>query len=220
MKRLYRWKVVLPTLLVALLLMNSSAVSGQSTSDTLVVAYTQAPPFIIDQGGELSGINVWLWKEVAKELDLVFTVRPMGFADMLQALERGTVDVSINPLTITSERSRRMVFTHSYYASNSTVAIYESSFWQKLTGFFSSFFNVNFLRGLLVLLVIILVFGVLIWRSEHRVNPGQFRPGWVGIWDGLWWSVVTMTTVGYGDKAPQSKSGKVIALIWMFSGLL
>jgi ABC-type amino acid transport substrate-binding protein len=29
-----------------------------------------------------------------------------------------------------------------------------------------------------------------------------------------------MTTVGYGDKAPRSKAGKVIALIWMFSGLL
>ncbi|MEL7219865.1 MAG: transporter substrate-binding domain-containing protein, partial [Bacteroidota bacterium] len=34
------------------------------------------------------------------------------------------------------------------------------------------------------------------------------------------WSVVTMTTVGYGDKTPKSRGGKIIALIWMFSGLL
>jgi ABC-type amino acid transport substrate-binding protein len=29
-----------------------------------------------------------------------------------------------------------------------------------------------------------------------------------------------MTTVGYGDKTPKSRGGKMVALVWMFSGLL
>ena len=29
-----------------------------------------------------------------------------------------------------------------------------------------------------------------------------------------------MTTVGYGDKYPKSRGGKIVALVWMFSGLL
>jgi ABC-type amino acid transport substrate-binding protein len=36
----------------------------------------------------------------------------------------------------------------------------------------------------------------------------------------MWWSAVTLTTVGYGDKAPVTKFGKITALVLMFGGLL
>lgn len=193
---------------------------AQSTTDTLTIAYTQAPPFIIEEGGKLEGINVWLWEKVAKDLDLNFKLQPMGFSEMLEALQEGTIDISINPLTITSDRSKKMNFTHSYYASNSTVVVYKSSSFQRLSLFLQSFFNQTFLKGFFALLFIIVLFGVAIWLFERRVNPEQFRSNWKGLGDGLWWSVVTMTTVGYGDKYPKSSAGKLTALIWMFSGLL
>ena len=37
--------------------------------------------------------------------------------------------------------------------------------------------------------------------------------------DALWWSVTTMTTVGYGDKYPLSTEGRVIAAVLMFAGI-
>jgi voltage-gated potassium channel len=37
--------------------------------------------------------------------------------------------------------------------------------------------------------------------------------------DALWWSVTTITTVGYGDKYPITMEGRVIAMILMFSGV-
>ncbi len=193
---------------------------AQSISDTLKVAYTNAPPFIIEDATTPKGINIWLWKQIAKDLELNYELQQMSFSEMLKALQEGTIDVCINPLTITSERSKKMDFTHSYYASNSTIAIYEASFFQKVSQFFGSIFNLKFLSGFLSLLLIIFFFGIIAWYFERKVNPQQFRPGWQGIWDGLWWSVVTMTTVGYGDKTPKSRGGKMIALLWMFSGLL
>jgi len=168
----------------------------------------------------LEGINIWLWEQVARELDLPYEIEQMRFPAMLEALKDGSIDVSINPLTITSERSKKMIFTHSYYASNSTVVVLDSSPFQKLMQFFASLFNLNFLKGLFALLFIVSLFGIAIWHFEKKENPQEFRSGWKGIWDGLWWSVVTMTTVGYGDKSPKSRAGKMIALIWMFSGLL
>ena len=189
-------------------------------SDTLLVGYTTAPPFIIQNNERLEGINIWLWKRVAADLNLNYRLVPMGFGDMLDSLSNGTIDVSINPLTITGERSKRMEFTHSFYASNATIAIAEQSSYEEIVQFLKGFLNTNVLKGFLLLLGIILLFGLLGWYFERRENPEDFRGGIKGIWDGLWWSAVTLTTVGYGDKAPKSGFGKVAALVLMFTGLL
>ena len=36
---------------------------------------------------------------------------------------------------------------------------------------------------------------------------------------GLWWSIVTLTTVGYGDISPASPGGRILAIIIMFFGI-
>ncbi|MBX2828669.1 MAG: transporter substrate-binding domain-containing protein [Flavobacteriaceae bacterium] len=193
---------------------------SQTVPDTLKVAFTQAPPFIIQQQDRLEGVNIWLWEQVAEDLNLSYEIVPMNFSEMLLALEKGEVDVCINPLTITSERSRSMEFTHSFFASNSTIAVAKKTSLRKFLDFVSAFFNVNFLRGLFLLIFIILMFGILAWLFERNKNPDHFRHGPKGIWDGIWWSAVTLTTVGYGDKAPKSRRGKATALLLMFGGLL
>lgn len=213
---------MLHKILIGLILIGSFIASAQekeSTVDTLRVGYTSAPPFIVQNDESLEGINIWLWKKVAGDLNLQYQLTPMVFSNMLDSLAKGSIDVSINPLTITSKRSKQMEFTHSFYASNSTIAVAESSSFQKFIAFLEGFFNQNFLKGLLVLLLIIFLFGVLGWYFERKEDE-QFRKGYRGIWDGVWWSAVTLTTVGYGDKAPKTRMGKIAALVLMFGGLL
>ena len=38
-------------------------------------------------------------------------------------------------------------------------------------------------------------------------------------WDGIWWALTTMTTVGYGDISPVTNSGRVIAVVVMIVGI-
>lgn len=38
-------------------------------------------------------------------------------------------------------------------------------------------------------------------------------------WDGIWWAVVTVTTVGYGDIYPKSVDGRTIAMVVMLFGI-
>lgn len=193
---------------------------SQVVRDTLLVAYTPAAPFIVEEGPKLQGLNVWLWRQIAEDLELAYKLVPMDFSDMLDSLRTGGIDLSINPLTITSDRSREMEFTHSFFASNATAAVAEVSSLKKFMDFLKGFFNLNFLRGLFVLVLIIFIFGLLGWLLERSANPETFRYGPRGIWDGVWWSAVTLTTVGYGDKAPKTKLGKISALMLMFGGLL
>lgn len=203
-----------------LLFLSFNTFIANGLNDTLTVAYTRAAPFIITDSGQPAGISVWLWDKIARNLDIEYELVEMGFGAILQGLEDGTIDASINPLTVTSERSKKMNFTYPFYAANATVAIKKTTTVQKFLQFLGSFFSLSFLSGLIGLIFIIIFFGVIAWLFERKKNPEHFRPGWDGVWDGIWWSVVTMTTVGYGDKAPKSNGGKLVALLWMFSGLL
>jgi voltage-gated potassium channel len=38
-------------------------------------------------------------------------------------------------------------------------------------------------------------------------------------WDGVWWSTVTVTTVGYGDYVPRSVAGRLIGMVVMLVGI-
>ena len=40
-----------------------------------------------------------------------------------------------------------------------------------------------------------------------------------GFADGLWWAIVTVTTVGYGDIAPSTVEGRVVGVVLMLAGV-
>lgn len=39
------------------------------------------------------------------------------------------------------------------------------------------------------------------------------------VWEGMWWAIVTLTTVGYGDISPATFEGRILAAFLMVSGL-
>jgi ABC-type amino acid transport substrate-binding protein len=79
----------------------------------------------------------------------------------------------------------------------------------------------DFLKAAGALVLVILIFGFLVWLFERRRNAEQFGGNAVkGIGSGFWWSAVTMTTVGYGDKSPVTFGGRLIGFVWMFLAII
>ena len=68
---------------------------------------------------------------------------------------------------------------------------------------------------LILSLILFFLAGVGIYYFERDAQPDVF----VSIFDALWWSVVTLTTVGYGDMYPITVGGKVFTFIILMIGL-
>lgn len=72
-----------------------------------------------------------------------------------------------------------------------------------------------------IVLLCLVVAAHLLWVFERARNPQMFPASYAkGVWEAFWWAGVTVTTVGYGDKAPVGVGGRIVALFWMFSGIL
>ena len=70
-------------------------------------------------------------------------------------------------------------------------------------------------------LLMAIVSGYLIWIIELWSNEEEFpKIFFVGWFDGFWWSFISMTTVGYGDKTPKSVLGRFYAVLWILVGII
>jgi polar amino acid transport system substrate-binding protein len=66
-----------------------------------------------------------------------------------------------------------------------------------------------------------ILFSLILLLFERRYEKGHFGGSTLrGFGSALWFSAVTMTTVGYGDKTPNSALGRVITFFWMLVGVL
>lgn len=207
-------------LFVFLLFISASIYSQSQTPDSLIVGYNTTPPFVIQENGEIHGPSVWLWEQIAKQNDIAYTLKEMQLDSLLKALANGDVDVSASPLTITSNRFEEMDFSVPFYVAHSSVLIKAISPTEKALNFLASFFSLNFFRAMGALAFVILIFGFLEWYFERNHNKDEFGGGIKGLWNGFWWSAVTMTTVGYGDKSPKTVGGRIVALVWMFTAII
>jgi len=73
-----------------------------------------------------------------------------------------------------------------------------------------------------VSIVLAVLIGVVIWFAESESNGQQFNTYRFhkGVVEGIWWSFVTMTTVGYGDRYPKTILGRSIAILWFLTGIV
>jgi voltage-gated potassium channel len=68
---------------------------------------------------------------------------------------------------------------------------------------------------ILMTLLVLTVASVLVLQFESQSPNANIQSGG----DSLWYSVVTLTTVGYGDRYPVTPGGRITAVFIMFMGV-
>ena len=71
------------------------------------------------------------------------------------------------------------------------------------------------LSSVFIVLVLMLASSLCMYSVEHTAQPDVFR----NAFSGIWWSVSTLLTVGYGDIYPITTLGKVLGTIITFLGV-
>lgn len=199
-------------------------VAGLELFIQAVIFYSLITYFVeIEFGGaehSLSGHAFFLWSE--RVVAFIFTVeylirwataarkrsypfRPLAIVDLLAVLPfyfGFLVDLRMLRLV----RTLRILRLFKLFRYN-----------EALKSFSRSCEKVQRELNVLGIAVVFLVFfsGSIMFEAERNVQPQMFGR----YSDGIWWSVVTLTTVGYGDKVPITLAGRLTACVTLFLGL-
>jgi len=208
-------------LLLVFSLSSAEAEKKPDAQQTLIVGTKVAPPFVMKtKEGGWTGISIDLWDQIASDLHVEFRYIERNLHDLLAGVADGSLNAAIAALTITAEREELFDFTHPFYSTGLGIAVHskKGSPWYTVI---KRFLSAAFLKVVATLALVLLGVGALVWWFERKKNPAQFGGRTAkGVGSGFWWSAVTMTTVGYGDKAPVTSGGRAVALVWMFVSII
>ncbi|WP_116124684.1 ion channel [Lewinella sp. IMCC34183] len=203
--------------ILCLLLLSISPLAAQ---DVLRVGVVERPPYSIqDERGNWYGMAVQLWRHVAEVQQLRYEFREYPPEDtLLGRLRSGEIDVVlVAPLN--AEEEEFVDFLQAYHRTALGVARPRSN---GLKNTINGLFSLQFLYIVIGLSALLLLVGVIMYFLERGGNGEQFggeRTWYQGIGTGFWWAGVTMTTIGYGDKAPVTLAGRAVAMLWMLLAL-
>ncbi|MEE9376332.1 MAG: transporter substrate-binding domain-containing protein [Rhizobiaceae bacterium] len=198
-------------------------IQNQATqTKQLLILTKRIEPFVSHEDGTFSGFSIDLWQMIAQQLNWNFTFKlEPTLKDLLINIEKHRGDVAIAAVTITADREKVIDFSHPFFRSGLAIMTTNkaSSVTDQIVEVMRAMFLTRtFALAGLFLLITLLIVSHVIWLLERR-NNSQFSKSYVaGIWDSFWWALVTITTVGYGDKAPKAVFGRLFAMVWMIVG--
>ncbi len=183
--------------------------------------YPTGLPFIEKTpAGGFVGAEVELWQEVARRVGFTYDYREMhSIADTLDALAKDELDFALASTTVTSKRSRLMVFSQPYFVSGQGILVNArepATIWV----LFEVICSPVVLQAILALLLLLVVYGHILWIAERGKNPLVDSRYFPGVFEAMWCAFAIKSTIGFGDVVPHKWTARVLAVpIWL-SGIL
>jgi polar amino acid transport system substrate-binding protein len=198
----------------------AKAKAAPPVTKVLRVAVAGSEPFVVKKGSDFEGISVEIWQAVAAQVGWRYRFQTYeSVPEALTAVTDGEADLIVGPVSITAARAQRVRFTEPYFRSSLSILSHVDapSIWEMIKPFFIR----SFFVAVAILSFTLALVGTLIWLAERNESSDEFpRRAGPGIANGIWLAIVTMTTVGYGDRAPKTVLGRVVTAVWMIVSII
>ncbi len=193
---------------------------SQTFEPTLRVVTKEIKPFVFyGEDGELTGFSIDLWDAIMERTELGYEwIEVETVTEQIETVQIGQAEAAIAAVSMTAEREEVIDFSYPYFDGGLRIMTLPRRDFG-LGALSGLIFSGVFLQALGGVLILIIIIGHIVWLVERRHNPDFPSSYFKGVWEGIWWSAVTLTTVGYGDKTPTGALGRLIGLLWMFAGL-
>jgi polar amino acid transport system substrate-binding protein len=215
-------KEIMRTFVFSLFLLVAWPVLAEDTAPKLKVGVFDRPPLVMkDDDGHWRGLAVELWEAVAGQLGLAYEYVETPLDELIGKLHRGELDVALGEIGVSSDRVKQVDFTQPYLTATAAVATERTSSFSSLKQVLAGVARQGLLLVVAIMMGLLLVFSFILWLVERSVHQTHFGGKPIhGFGSALWFAAVTMTTVGYGDKTPQTPLGRTLAFVWMFLGIV
>jgi len=194
-------------ILLSFILFSHNALSA----DKLTIAVSEIQPCVIKTGSTYSGFSIDLWKEVATDLGVEFNFVEYALNEKVKAIQSGAADVGIGCISITADREKQVDFSIPVFNSGLQVI-------SRIDDNPLPTLSSGSKKMLAILLLFTLGFSHIMWFSERgssAINDKYFP----GILESIYFTIVTMSTVGYGDITPNKWLGRVGSLLIILTGI-
>jgi polar amino acid transport system substrate-binding protein len=209
------------TLLLLFVCSFTGFASAQTTPREVRVAVRVLEPFVMKvEGGGFTGFSIDLWNEIARANDYRTTfVEVTTVGELLDAVQTAKADVAITAISITAERTKLVQFSEPMFNGGLQIAV-PAARTRETGGIWVTLRSPAVLAILALMVLSIFVAALVVWLIERKDNPDFAHSGAKGIFEGMWWAVVTLLTVGYGDRVTKSVAGRFFSMIFMLFGVL
>lgn len=216
------WHLLAGLLVVLLLIYPYSGATQENPSKkTLQVATKVIPPFVFQDKNKLSGFSIDLWRSIANEMGASFKyiVYPT-VPDILNQVEQNKVDLGIAAISITAERQKKFDFSLPMFAGGLQIMVRSSEGKNNIfPSILQTFLSPTLLQVVGIALALILIAAHIIWLFERHHQEGIISKSYFpGIFKACWWAAATLAT--QADEMPKGPLGRMIAIIWMFIGVI
>jgi len=199
-----------------------------------ILTHSECEPFInVDSSGnvrdgytvdQLESIQKLLLKEQDVQFNHELTAVPRGtsFNGMLASLNMNGSEFNFAAgcFTKTWSREEELVdWTTTHFPAGSGILVRKGNVESLMDSVLNHMFEAEAMNVIGSVIILIILFAHPFVLLEHG-RPGSVSEYLDRLSRAMWFMVVTLTTVGYGDVTPDTAAGKMLSVLWMFTGLV